>query len=170
MSAVIDVLKKLQASASKSELGFDESGPAGQTAHKERLQMKALKRLQEGQEASLVDVTLSGFEHGGITVPSVLCKMPVNISPEHAMIELRGECLLWVWMKHRAWPKSAKRLYRPAADFETEDDDNDDDESDPKDGGAKPKGKCASKKLSDRICSLEARQAIRREGKSKFNQ
>ena len=95
MSLLIKELCEIQAKASKTELG-DEDGQRAISVHRQRSQMRALRILQEGTPAGVVEVVLPSFtSRAGETIAAVNTVMPLNVAPTKAMLKINAEVLTW---------------------------------------------------------------------------
>ena len=79
VSCVVDELRGMQIDASKTTLGYVDKSSESKSEYRQRLESKALRRLQDGSQSPFVAIVLPRIEYDGIEVNEVHTTMPLNI-------------------------------------------------------------------------------------------
>lgn len=99
VSQVIDELVGIQKRSTKRELGQGEIESGPKSLYAQKLQKKALKKMCEGSDSSVVSVTLPAFEYKGIEVAAISTTMPLNLSPSKGYLPPTPENLKWFFLR-----------------------------------------------------------------------
>ena len=107
VSSIISELSAIVCTASKAALGETQQEEEHKISKFKKMKHnQTLKNLQEQSICTFVDICLPAFNE----VPPVECKACIDTTPVCIYIELVPDVLRWVYLRHQACEKPAKRV------------------------------------------------------------